>query len=69
MDTNILKGKAITKFGSLHAFCSALGWKPDRLSRIINGRQKLTYDDMCDMIRVLGISSGDEVVEVFSLPS
>jgi len=67
MDTNVLKGKIIAKFGSLGAFSSVLGWKPNRLSRILSGRQQLTHDDMCDIIRALGLSSGDEIVEVFSL--
>ena len=69
METNIIKGKAITKFGSLGAFSDALNWKHDRLNRILGGKQKMTHDDMCQMIQVLGITSGDEIVEVFSLTS
>ena len=67
MNTNVLKGRIIAKFGSIGAFSKALGWKPDRLSRILNGRQKMTYEDMHKIAKALELSSATEIVEVFSL--
>ena len=67
MNTNILKGKIITRFSNLDTFAKVLRWKNDRLSRILNHKQKMTIDDMVEMAKALGISSGDELVEVFSL--
>ena len=68
MNTNVLKGKIISKFGNLDAFAKELGWKKDRLSRIINHRQNMTVDDMVAMGQALGLTSTAELVEVFSLP-
>ena len=67
MNTNVLKGRIIAKFGNLGAGAKALGWKPDRLGRILNGKQKLTYDDMSTLAKTLELSSAAEIVEVFSL--
>ena len=68
MNTNHLKGAIISKFGNLDALAKALGWKNDRLSRIINLRQKMTVDDMVAIGQALGITSTSELAEVFSLP-
>lgn len=68
MNTNLLKGTIISRFGNLDALAKALGWKKDRLSRIINHRQKMTVDDMVAIGQALGITSTGELAEIFSLP-
>ena len=67
MKTNVIKAKAIAKYGSLGALSQAMGWKQYRLSRILTQRQKLTHADMCALIKALDFADGDEIVEVFSL--
>ena len=68
MNTNLLRGKIISRFGNLDALAKELGWKNDRLSRIVNHRQKMTVDDMVAIGQALGLTSTSELAEVFSLP-
>ena len=67
MNTNVLKGRIIAKFGQLSTFAEAAGWKPDRVTRMLSGKQKITFDDMHVIVKVLELKSAEEIVEVFSL--
>ena len=68
MNTNVLKGEIISKFGSIKAFNERLHWKPDKLNRVLNGKQKITLNDMEQLGQALGITNPYELVRVFSLP-
>ena len=67
MNTNVLKGEIIAKFGSVKALANKLGWKPDKLSRILSGRQKLNLDEMAEIANALCVVNPDELVRVFCL--
>ena len=56
MDSNGLKSKVMGKFFSITAFADAMGWSRNKASRVVNGIQEPTVDDVTAMTSVLDLS-------------
>ena len=61
-----LRGLIAERFGSTAKMAEQMGWKADKLRRILKGEQKTTADDILDMATALGISNQyEDVVSIF----
>ena len=54
-----LRGRIVEKFGSERAFAAALGTHLNTVSRKLNGKNKLSLNDVDKWAAVLGISQGE----------
>jgi len=68
MQTNVIRGKIVEQFGTLSKFATALGWAPNKVSRIVCGKQEPTASDMKMISTALNISDPAEVVAIFLCP-
>ena len=59
-----IRGKIKQVFGSMESFAEAWGKSPSIVSKKLNGKIKLTSDDMEEWSKLLGISI-DQVHEYF----
>ncbi len=59
MDITSLKGKVLGKFFSITAFAEAIGWSRNKASRIVNGVQEPTVDDIVSITTVLCLNEKD----------
>lgn len=64
MDHKALKSKVLAKFFSITAFAVAIGWSRNKASRIVNGIQEPTCDDIVDLTTVLDLGE-KEFFDVF----
>lgn len=64
MDHIALKSKVLAKFFSITAFALAIGWSRNKASRIVNGVQEPTCDDIVDLTTVLDLGE-KEFFDVF----
>ncbi|MFR0870513.1 MAG: helix-turn-helix domain-containing protein [Oscillospiraceae bacterium] len=55
MNHKELKSKVLGKFFSITAFAEAIGWSRNKASRIINGMQEPSCDDIVDLTNVLDL--------------
>lgn len=62
---NKIRGAVFTRFPNISAFADAIGWTRQKASRIVNGLQRPTAEDMEDMARCLNIVEADEFMAVF----
>ena len=60
MNHKELKSKVLGKFFSITAFAEAIGWSRNKASRIINGMQEPSCDDIVDLTNVLDL--GAEII-------
>lgn len=65
MQTNVIRGMIVTKFGSISKFADALGWAPNRVSRILRKKQSVTNKDIKQMADALEIKEPSDVVTIF----
>ena len=62
---NPIRGAVFSKFPSIVAFAEAIGWKRNKASRIINGTQMPTVEDVEKIASCLGISNHDAFMSIF----
>ena len=65
---SILRGKAITQYGSLSGLAEALGWSYSKLYRLLHGRQDITCGDVVKISQALRLSDM-EVLGLFIFPA
>ena len=66
MNVQRLRGMIAEKYRTPSEMAREMGWNPDKLNRILNGKRKTTTDDVFDMARALGIlDSHQDVVSIF----
>ena len=66
MNTPKLRGLIAEQYKTPSEMARQMGWKPDKLNRILSGEQKTTTDDVFDMAQALGIlDSHSDVVSIF----
>lgn len=64
MNVHALKGLILKKFYTIQAFANEVGWKRNKASRIINGIQEPSNDDVVVITEALGLNE-QEFFEVF----
>ena len=62
---NKIRGAVFTRFTSISEFADAIGWSRQKASRIVNGIQRPTAEDMEAIAECLGIKDADEFMSVF----
>ena len=65
MQTNVLRGKVVAQYGTLAKFASEIGWAPNKISRIFNGKQPLTVKDALKIASALKIEDSAEFLDIF----
>lgn len=60
-----LYGVAMTRFGSIQGFATAIGWKRNKAMRILRGFQEPTAPEICSMTEVLEIPSEQAFMQIF----
>lgn len=65
MQTNVLRGKVVAQYGTLTKFASEIGWAPNKISRIFNGKQPLTVKDALKIASALKIEDSTEFLDIF----
>lgn len=58
-DYNKLKGRIVEKYGSQTEFAKALGWSERTLSLKLNGKVPWKQTDICNAVKLLGLSDSD----------
>lgn len=58
-DYNKLRGRIVEKYGSQIEFAKAMDWSERTLSKKINGKIPWKQTDICNAIRLLGLSEND----------
>lgn len=64
---SVLRGKAISQYGSLSGLAEALGWSYSKLYRILHGRQEIVCGDVVKLSTTLHLSDS-EVLDLFIFP-
>ena len=59
MDYNKLKCKVLGKFFSITAFAKAIGWSRNKASRVVNGVQEPSCDDIVDLTNILELNEAE----------
>lgn len=62
---NQIRGAVFSKFSSIQSFSNAIGWKRNKASRIINGIQRPSGEDMEQMAKCLNIQDASTFVSIF----
>ena len=62
---NQIRGIVFSKFSSISAFAGAIGWKRNKASRIVNGTQKPSAEDMEQMALCLNITDANDFISIF----
>lgn len=62
---NKIRGAVFSKFQSISAFADAMEWTRQKASRIVNGQQRPTAEDMEKMAKCLGIKNAKEFMSIF----
>ena len=62
---NAIRGAVFSKFSSIISFANAIGWKRNKASRIVNGIQNPSVEDMEQMAECLSISDAMTFVSIF----
>lgn len=62
---NSIRGAVFSMFNSISAFANAIGWGRNKASRILNGTQKPTIEDMEQIADCLKISDAQRFVSIF----
>ncbi|MDY5509480.1 helix-turn-helix domain-containing protein [Dysosmobacter sp.] len=64
---NDLHGMVVSAYGSIASLAKALGWSYAKTYRIVRGVQGADADDIRTLVRALGVTEPETVVELFSL--
>lgn len=62
---NHIRGIVFSMFSSISSFANAIGWKRNKASRIVNGIQEPSVEDMEAMAKCLNISDAATFVSIF----
>lgn len=62
---NAIRGAVFSKFNSIASFARAMNWKQNKASRILNGHQKPTAEDMEQIASCLHIADADTFCSIF----
>ncbi len=62
---NPIRGAVFKKFSSITEFADAIGWSRNKASRIVNGEQSPSAEDMEQMAVCLDIVSAEKFMPVF----
>lgn len=60
-----LQGVAISKYHTIGAFAEAMHWSRNKASRIINGVQAPTVDEIQEIAELLHINSQETFMQIF----
>ncbi len=61
-----IRGLVAEKYKTAAEMARQMGWRADKLNRILSGEQKTTTDDVLDMAEALGIiDNPSDVVSIF----
>ena len=63
--SNQIRGLVFTKYDSISAFAEGMNWGRQKASRIVNGKQMPTVNDMEQMAECLDIRDADSFVHIF----
>lgn len=67
-DVITLRGLALSKYKTIGDFAKAIGWKRNKASRIINGKQYPNTEEIQEITECLNISSERLFVNIFFAP-
>ena len=62
---NTIRGAVFSKFPSVSSFAKAIGWKRNKASRIVNGEQSPSVEDMERMAVCLNIPDATTFMSIF----
>lgn len=62
---NRIRGAVFSKFNSISAFADAICWKRTKASRIVNGIQRPSANDMEQIAKCLDITDAAKFVSIF----
>lgn len=66
MNAPKLRGLIAERYKTPSEMARQMGWKPDKLNRILSGERKTTTEDVFDMAQALGIIDNHAaVVSIF----
>lgn len=66
MNVPKIRGLIAEHYKNPNAMANSMGWNPQRLYRILEGKQKATTEDVFAMAKALGIlESYEDVVSIF----
>ena len=60
-----LRGRIFSRYNTIGEFGAHIGWNHQKVSRIMNGKQSPTADEITVMSNALGIDDPDDLVGVF----
>ena len=63
-----LRGAVMSKYRAISSFADEIGWKRNKASRIINGVQEPTTQDIQEITKCLEINSVDIFLQIFFPP-
>ena len=66
-DHSALRGKIVEKFGSLKVFSQAIGKSEQTVNAKMNGRSKISQDDIIEWCNTLDLEAKDIPVYFFTL--
>ena len=67
MGVNV-RGLVYSKFKNITEFALAAEWSRNKASRIVNGEQDPSLDDICVLTRVLNIETQQAFIDIFFAP-
>ena len=62
---NAIRGAVFSKYSNTTAFAKSIGWSRNKASRILNGVQSPSADDMEQISQCIGISDAKDFISVF----
>ena len=66
MNAPRLRGLIAEKYRTPSEMAASMGWRPDKLNRILSGKQRTTTDDVFEIATALGIINAyEDVVSIF----
>ena len=66
MNVSKVRGLIAEQYGTANEMAQRMGWKPDKLRRILREERKTTTDDVLDMAVALKLmDSPQEIVSIF----
>lgn len=67
MGVNV-RGLVYSRFKNITDFANAANWSRNKASRIVNGEQDPSIDDICVLTKVLNIESQQMFMNIFFAP-
>ena len=60
-----LRGAVLSKYKTIGEFSEAIGWKRNKSSRILNGIQTPSADEIEEITKCLGINTAEDFMQLF----